>query len=147
MKEPNKLNIFERGSPPHGRGVPFFAAPNFLEFGKNANSTKLSVAKGFSLVQFQLVWRQLEFAFFGALTSVGALFIFINIYKGVYQNGKQKSCSFLTYLFPWMDRKHHYQSFRVEARGIYLQNTRLYFPHDDYVWNIWTGSIYIQSYF
>ena len=54
----------------------FFAALNFLEFGKNANSAKLSVAKGFALVLFQLVWRQLEFAFFGALTPVGALFIF-----------------------------------------------------------------------
>ena len=76
MKKPNKLNIFERGSSLHGRGIPFFATLNFLEFGKNANSAKLSVAKGFSLVRFQLVWRQLEFAFFGALTSVGALFIF-----------------------------------------------------------------------
>ena len=70
------MNIFERGSSLYGRGVPFFAALNFLEFGKNANSSKLSVAKGFSLVQFQLVWRQLEFAFFGALASVGALFYF-----------------------------------------------------------------------
>ncbi len=28
------------------------------------------------LVNLFFVWRQLEFAFFGALTSVGALFIF-----------------------------------------------------------------------
>ena len=27
-------------------------------------------------VRIEFVWRQLEFAFFGALTSVGALFIF-----------------------------------------------------------------------
>ena len=46
MKEPNKLNIFERGGPPKERGVPFFAALNFSEFGKNANSAKLGVAKG-----------------------------------------------------------------------------------------------------
>ena len=64
------------------RVVPFFAALNFLEFGKNANSAKLGVAKGFFFVQFQLVWRQLEFAFFGALTSVGALFVFYNQLKG-----------------------------------------------------------------
>ena len=70
MIVPNKLNIFERGSSLRGRGVPFFAALNFLEFGKKANSVRLSVAKGFSLVRFQLVWRQLEFAFFGALTSL-----------------------------------------------------------------------------
>ena len=74
---PNKLNIYERGSPLYGRDIPFFDALNFLEFGKNANSAKLGVAKGFVLVRFQLVWRQLEFAFFGALTSVGALFYFI----------------------------------------------------------------------
>ena len=76
---PNKLNIFERGSSLCEGGVPFFAALNFLEFGKNANSAKLGVAKGFVLVRFQLVWRQLEFAFFGALTSVGALFIFTEL--------------------------------------------------------------------
>ena len=29
-----------------------------------------------TLVFFLVVWRQLEFAFFGALTSVGALFYF-----------------------------------------------------------------------
>ena len=75
-----------------GRGVPFFAALNFLEFGKKANSVRLSVAKGFSLVRFQLVWRQLEFAFFGAPTSVGALFYFklyflknLYFYKNLYK--------------------------------------------------------------
>ena len=49
---PNKLNIFERGSSLYGRGVPFFVALNFLEFGKNANSARLSVAKGFSSFDF-----------------------------------------------------------------------------------------------
>ena len=51
---PNKLNIFERGSALYGRGVPFFRRTNFLEFGKNANSAKLSVAKGFSSFDFNL---------------------------------------------------------------------------------------------
>ena len=55
--------------------VYLFSPHLILEFGKDANSVKLGVAKGFFLVRFQLVWRQLEFAFFGALTSVGALFI------------------------------------------------------------------------
>ena len=54
MEKPNKLNIFERGSSLLGRGVPFFAALNFLEFGKNANSVKLGVAKGFSSFGFNL---------------------------------------------------------------------------------------------
>ena len=81
MKMPNKLNIFERGSSLYGRGVPFFAALNFLEFGKNAKSAKLGVAKGFFLGRFQLVWRQWEFVFFGALTTVGALFIFERMKK------------------------------------------------------------------
>jgi hypothetical protein len=76
MELPNKLNIHERGSSLSGRRIPFFAALNFLEFGKNANSAKLGVAKGFFLVRFQLVWRQLEFAFFCALTPVGAPFYF-----------------------------------------------------------------------
>ena len=44
IRMPNKLNNFERGSSLYGRGVPFFAALNFFEFGKNANSAKLSVA-------------------------------------------------------------------------------------------------------
>ena len=129
-----------------GHIIPFLCIYCFIEFGKKANSSN-SICEIIFPYLFRFVWRQLEFAFFGALTSVGALFIFINICKGVYQNGKQKSCSFLTYLFPWMDWKHHYQSFRVKARGIYLQNTRLYFSHNGNVWNLWTGSIYIQSYF
>ena len=46
-----------------------------MEFGKNANPGDRYA--GFTaLVLFQLVWRQSEFAFFSALTSVGALFIF-----------------------------------------------------------------------
>ena len=62
------------------REIPFFRRTHFLEFGKNANFVKVGVAKSLVLVQFKLVWRQLEFAFFGALTSVGALFIFTEKY-------------------------------------------------------------------
>ena len=76
IKKPNKLNMLNGVVLFTGEVYLFFAALNFLEFGKNANSAKLGVAKGFFLVRFQLVWRQLEFAFFGALTSVGAPFIF-----------------------------------------------------------------------
>jgi len=54
MKVPNKLNILERGNSLYGRGVPFFVALNFLEFGKNANSAKLGVAKVFSSFSFNL---------------------------------------------------------------------------------------------
>ena len=36
--------------------------------------------KEFSLYFTSFVWRQLEFAFFGALTSVGALFVFTGGY-------------------------------------------------------------------
>ena len=32
------------------------------------------------LVRFQLVWRRLEFALFGALTPVGALFYFLEVF-------------------------------------------------------------------
>ena len=54
----------------------FFAYPYFtmaVEFGKNANSATI-VESYTHIVVF--VWRQLGFAFFGALTSVGALFVF-----------------------------------------------------------------------
>ena len=142
---PNNLNIHSyRSFSRYGITITFFAI----------QLSKLVLVKTLLLLDCienlcyeEIVWRQLELAFFGAVTPVAALFIFINICRGVYQNGKQKSCSFLTYLFPWMDRKHHYQSFRVKTRGIYLQNTRLYFSHNSNVWNLWTGSIYMQSFF
>ena len=44
-----------------------------VEFSKNANSATV-VGSYTHIVVF--VWRQLEFAFFGALTHVGALFYF-----------------------------------------------------------------------
>lgn len=46
---------------------------------------------GFTLALFQLVWRQLEPAFFSALTSVGALFFYTK--KGV------KHMAFLFFLY------------------------------------------------
>jgi len=46
-----------------------------------------------------IVWRQLELAFFGAATPVAALFVFINIRKGAYQNGKQEPHSFPAHIF------------------------------------------------
>ena len=46
-----------------------------VEFSKSANSAAIVES---SPVRCFFVWRQLEFAFFGALTSVGALFIFID---------------------------------------------------------------------
>ena len=76
MIMPNKLNILNEVVFSMGE-VYLFSPHLILEFGKDANSVKLGVAKGFFLVRFQLVWRQLEFAFFGALTSVGALFYFL----------------------------------------------------------------------
>ena len=42
--------------------VYLFSAYLIFEFDKNANSAKLDML-GMSLVLFQLVWRQLEFAF------------------------------------------------------------------------------------
>ena len=54
----------------------FLSIPIFRwidEFSKSANSAT-TVGSYTHIVVF--VWRQLEFAFFGALTSVGALFIF-----------------------------------------------------------------------
>ena len=49
---------------------------NLYEFGKNANSTGLEYARFvIPCFLFRFVWRQSEFAFFGALTTVDALFI------------------------------------------------------------------------
>ena len=69
----------------------FFAYPYFtmaVEFGKNANSATI-VESYTHIVVF--VWRQLGFAFFGALTSVGALFYFYFISKGEKQYEKKKN--------------------------------------------------------
>ena len=43
-----------------------------VEFSKSANSATIVVSYTHIVV---FVWRQLGFAFFGALTSVGALFV------------------------------------------------------------------------
>ena len=52
---------------------PYIFSQELLNFGKNANSA-ISVESYIHVIVF--VWRQLGFAFFGALTSVGALFVF-----------------------------------------------------------------------
>jgi len=44
-----------------------------IKIGKSAYSTNLLMV---FIQRVGFVWRQLEFAFFGALTSVGALFYF-----------------------------------------------------------------------
>ena len=49
-----------------------------VEFSKNANSAPIMESYTHLVV---FVWRQLEFAFFGALTLVGALFIFTESIK------------------------------------------------------------------
>ena len=61
-----ELSVFYRG---------LFVHSNYsvaVEFSKIANSAAI-VGSYTHIVVF--VWRQLEFAFFGALTSVGALFV------------------------------------------------------------------------
>ena len=45
------------------------------EFGKIANSFTLICTMKYPYIHLKFVWRQLEFAFFGALASVGASFI------------------------------------------------------------------------
>ena len=45
----------------------------YPEYDKNANSIGMNTY----VLRIDMVWRQLELAFFGALTSVGALFIFV----------------------------------------------------------------------
>ena len=56
----------------NGRLIPFFQHTIANEFRKKRNSLRLWYRVISIFVVF--VWRQLEFAFFGALTSVGALF-------------------------------------------------------------------------
>ncbi len=72
IKEPNNLNIIVIGLFCYGETIAFFSI----------QSSKYILAKMQLLLDCienlcyeEIVWRQLEFAFFGALTSVGALFI------------------------------------------------------------------------
>ena len=76
---PNKLNKEKQVFLPQGITIPFFVS--FFKIGKNADSIRRD-EKGVSLSFLKFVWRQSEFAFFGALTSVGALFYFIFISGG-----------------------------------------------------------------
>ena len=62
-----KLSVFIEGF----LSIPIFSVG--VEFSKNANSAT-TVGSYTHIVVF--VWRQLEFAFFGALASVGAPFYF-----------------------------------------------------------------------
>ena len=62
-----ELSVFIEGF----LSVPIFTMD--VEFGKSANSATI-VESYTHIVVF--VWRQLEFAFFGALASVGAPFCF-----------------------------------------------------------------------
>ena len=67
---------------PYGSSLLFFSRTVFL------NLVKMQIPRTVYAnlsVSFRFVWRQLGFAFFGALTPVGALFIFIT--KGAYQHG------------------------------------------------------------
>ena len=62
-----ELSVFIEGF----LSIPIYTAD--VDFCKNANSAT-AVGSYTHIVVF--VWRQLEFVFFGALTPVGALFIF-----------------------------------------------------------------------
>ena len=72
---PNNLNIHSyRSFSRYGTTITFFTI----------QLSKLVLVKTLLLLDCienlcyeEIVWRQLEFAFFGALTSVGALFIFL----------------------------------------------------------------------
>ena len=59
---------------------PFFGIHCFMNLAKT-QIPRNSVCVDLSPYQFRFVWRQLESAFFGALTSVGALFILLG---GIY---------------------------------------------------------------
>ena len=78
MKMPNKTKSLAQTKGPLFKGVLSLFCINF-EFGKNANSALVD-AKVFLLCYLSFVWRQLELAFFGAATSVAALFICAGIY-------------------------------------------------------------------
>ena len=48
-----------------------------MDFGKTANPFSADyIRRNIRMICLKFVWRQLGFAFFGALTSVGALFYF-----------------------------------------------------------------------
>ncbi len=54
----------------------FFSVSNFRQVLNLAKAQIPHLLWGVIPISFVFVWRQLEFAFFGALASVGALFIF-----------------------------------------------------------------------
>ena len=67
-----------------------FWAYTVFEFGKTANSSS-SICETIFPYLFRFVWRQLEFAFFGALTSVGALFVLYLSFGG--KENEKTSCT------------------------------------------------------
>ena len=72
---PNKLNIQDVGVfCLYGDIIPFFVN-TLYELVKTQVPLKRFDEDSVPIL-FKFVWRQSEFAFFGALTSVGALFIF-----------------------------------------------------------------------
>ena len=75
MGMPNKFNNRISGIFSLWENYTFFRYNHFL----NLVKTQIPL-NGYgidTLILFKFVWRQLEFAFFGALTSVGALFYFL----------------------------------------------------------------------
>ena len=59
----------------HRITIPLFSHIHSNNLCKYANSVEWMCEYKSSLFLFQLVWRQWEFAFFGALAHAGALFI------------------------------------------------------------------------
>ena len=91
MTMPNNLNIHSyRSFSRYGITITFFAI----------QLSKLVLVKTLLLLDCienlcyeEIVWRQLELAFFGALTSVGVLFIFTeNIFLGGVMKCKKTYC-------------------------------------------------------
>ena len=74
---PNKFNSRISGIFLYGVIIPFFVIIIFRIWQKR--KFLLNDYGRDTLILFKFVWRQLECAFFGALTSVGALFVFLLI--------------------------------------------------------------------
>ena len=82
-----------------GHIIPFLRMPQFYELGKNADSSNCGMTN-YIPISFRFVWRQLELAFFGAVTSVAALFVFHQknkFPKGEKENGKKTFMRYRAY--------------------------------------------------
>ncbi len=71
MKEPNNLNIYSYRFFRYGIAIAFFAIKSSKSF---LVKTRLLLDFIANLYYEEIVWRQLEFAFFGAVTPVAAPF-------------------------------------------------------------------------